>query len=70
MNCYSSDEPARGCLGDECQSHRFTETWSVELKTEDSLKRRLVKKRFVNIQAGCVVLAYMNYVRTRDSGMK
>ena len=39
---YSSDEPARGLLGDECQSQCFTETWSVELKTEASIKRRLV----------------------------
>ena len=27
MTCYSSDEPARGFLGDEGQSQCFTETW-------------------------------------------
>ena len=32
MKCYSSDEPARGFLGDECQSHCFKETWFFKLK--------------------------------------
>ena len=31
--------------GDECQSQCLTETWSVEFKTEASIKRRLVKKK-------------------------
>ena len=44
MKYYSSDEPAWGFLGDECQSQCLTETWSVEFKTEASIKRRLEKK--------------------------
>ena len=32
MKYYSSDELARGFLGDECQNQCLTETWSVELK--------------------------------------
>ena len=37
MKYYSSDELARGFLGDECQNQCLTETWSVELKKKKSL---------------------------------
>ena len=45
MKYHSSDEPAWEFLGDECQNQCLIETWSGELKTKASIKRRLEKKK-------------------------
>ena len=44
LKCYSSYEPARGLLSDECQSHCFTERWFELYIIEARVKRRLLKK--------------------------